>query len=49
MPLEEFLKVGSTIYSKKKEFVRTIRKGADLGGKDPDHVVELCHEVFILP
>ncbi|KEH16134.1 DNA polymerase theta-like protein [Medicago truncatula] len=27
------------------ELSRTIPKGADLGGKDPDHVVELCNEV----
>lgn len=46
VPLEEFLKVGLTIYDKSMEIVRSIRKGADLGGKDPDHVVELCHEVF---
>jgi DNA polymerase theta len=46
VPLEEFLKVGLTIYDKSMEIVRSIRVGADLGGKDPDHVVELCHEVF---
>ncbi|RZC75410.1 hypothetical protein C5167_050892 [Papaver somniferum] len=27
------------------ELIRTIPKTADLGGKDPDHVVELCNEV----
>lgn len=27
------------------ELSRTISKAADLGGKDPDHVVELCNEV----
>lgn len=47
VPLEEFLKVGHIIYNKKMEVVRSIRKGADLGGKDPDHVVELCHEVLL--
>ncbi|MCI12001.1 DNA polymerase theta-like [Trifolium medium] len=26
------------------ELSRTMPKGADLGGKDPDHVVELCNE-----
>lgn len=45
IPLEEYIKIGSTIYSKKMEIVRTIAKVADLGGKDPDHVVELCNEV----
>ncbi|BBN13748.1 DNA polymerase theta [Marchantia polymorpha subsp. ruderalis] len=45
VPLEEYLKVGSALYNKNMEIVRHIRKGADFGGKDPDHVVELCHEV----
>ncbi|KAM7276027.1 hypothetical protein ACFE04_017893 [Oxalis oulophora] len=45
VPLEEYIKVGNTIYTKKMEIVRTIRKAADLGGKDPDHIVELCNEV----
>lgn len=45
VPLEEYIKVGNTIYDKKMDIVRTIRKTADLGGKDPDHVVELCNEV----
>ncbi|KAK6161831.1 hypothetical protein DH2020_001672 [Rehmannia glutinosa] len=45
VPLEEYIKVGSTIYNKEMEIVRTIPKVADLGGKDPDHVVELCNEV----
>ncbi|KAK9742156.1 hypothetical protein RND81_03G151800 [Saponaria officinalis] len=27
------------------EVIRTIPKSADLGGKDPDHVVHLCNEV----
>jgi hypothetical protein len=27
------------------DIVRTISKQYDLGGKDPDHVVELCNEV----
>ncbi|XP_073390265.1 helicase and polymerase-containing protein TEBICHI isoform X3 [Physcomitrium patens] len=44
VPLEEFIKVGHTIYNKKMEFVRSIKKNADLSGKDPDHLVELCHE-----
>lgn len=48
VPLEEYIKVGNTIYNKKMEVVRTIRKAADLGGKDPDHVVELCNEVQTL-
>ncbi|KAG8375552.1 hypothetical protein BUALT_Bualt10G0111900 [Buddleja alternifolia] len=45
VPLEEYIKVGSTIYNKEMEIVRTIPKMADLGGKDPDHIVELCNEV----
>lgn len=45
VPLEEYIKVGNTIYNKKIEIVRTISKRADLGGKDPDHIVELCNEV----
>lgn len=46
IPLSEYIKVGNVVYSKTMEVVRTIRKGADLGGKDPDHVVELCNEVI---
>ncbi|CAK9182717.1 unnamed protein product [Ilex paraguariensis] len=45
VPLEEYIKVGNTIYNKKMDIVRTISKGAYLGGKDPDHIVELCNEV----
>ncbi|KAH9571445.1 hypothetical protein CY35_02G094300 [Sphagnum magellanicum] len=45
VPLEEFMKIGNKIHKKNMELVRTIQKEADLGGKDPDHVVELCHEV----
>ncbi|WCJ18401.1 ATP-dependent DNA helicase Hel308 [Euphorbia peplus] len=45
VPLEEFIKVGNTIYNKKLDLVRTILRAADLGGKDPDHIVELCNEV----
>ncbi|EXC32791.1 DNA polymerase theta [Morus notabilis] len=45
VPLEEYIKVGNTIYNKQMDVVRTICKAADLGGKDPDHVVELCNEV----
>ncbi|PPD66977.1 hypothetical protein GOBAR_DD36143 [Gossypium barbadense] len=45
VPLEEFIKVGNTIYDKNLDLVRTIPKAVDLGGKDPDHVVELCNEV----
>lgn len=47
MPLEEFIKVGNTIYDKKMDIVRTIPRSADLGGKDPDHIVELCNEVWM--
>ncbi|EEF45923.1 DNA polymerase theta, putative [Ricinus communis] len=45
VPLEEFIKVGNTIYDKKMDIVRTIPRAAELGGKDPDHIVELCNEV----
>ncbi|KAM3282203.1 helicase and polymerase-containing protein TEBICHI isoform X2 [Capsicum chacoense] len=45
VPLEEYVKVGNTIYNQKLDIVRTISKAADLGGKDPDHIVELCNEV----
>ncbi|KAL9285014.1 hypothetical protein ACSQ67_024628 [Phaseolus vulgaris] len=45
VPLEEYVKVGNSIYNKNMELCRTISKVADLGGKDPDHVVELCNEV----
>lgn len=47
VPLEEFIKVGNTIYDKKMDIVRTIPRAADLGGKDPDHIVELCNEVGV--
>lgn len=51
VPLEEYIKVGNTLYNKKMEIVKTIPKATDLGGKDPDHVVELCNEVgtFYIP
>ncbi|XP_044464498.1 helicase and polymerase-containing protein TEBICHI isoform X2 [Mangifera indica] len=45
IPLAEYIKVGNTIYSKNFDIVRTISSAADLGGKDPDHIVELCNEV----
>ncbi|XP_039165720.1 helicase and polymerase-containing protein TEBICHI [Eucalyptus grandis] len=45
VPLEEFIKVRNTIYNKKMDIIRTISKAAELGGKDPDHIVELCNEV----
>ncbi|KAF6176332.1 hypothetical protein GIB67_011121 [Kingdonia uniflora] len=45
VPLEEYIKVGSSIFNKKMDLVRTIPIAADLGGKDPDHIVELCNEV----
>ncbi|XP_028802319.1 helicase and polymerase-containing protein TEBICHI isoform X3 [Neltuma alba] len=45
VPLEEYIKVGNCIYNKRMELVRTVSKAADLGGRDPDHVVELCNEV----
>lgn len=48
VPLEEYIKVGNAIYSKKMDVVRTILTAANLGGKDPDHIVELCDEVVFL-
>lgn len=48
VPLEEYIKVGHTIYNKQMDIVRTVSKVADLGGKDPDHIVELCNEVGTL-
>ncbi|KAL8063378.1 hypothetical protein ABFX02_01G023200 [Erythranthe guttata] len=45
VPLEEYIKIGSTIYNKEMEIVRTMPRASDLGGKDPDHIVELCNEV----
>ncbi|XP_047322143.1 helicase and polymerase-containing protein TEBICHI [Impatiens glandulifera] len=45
VPLEEYIKVGNSIYDREMKIVRTISKAADLGGRDPDHVVELCNEV----
>ncbi|KAL3500503.1 hypothetical protein ACH5RR_039596, partial [Cinchona calisaya] len=45
VPLEEYIKVGYTIYNKEMDLVRTIPKIADIGGRDPDHIVELCNEV----
>lgn len=47
VPLEEYIKIGDSIYNKRLEIVRTIPKAADLGGKDPDHIVELCNEVTL--
>ncbi|KAG0498218.1 hypothetical protein HPP92_002909 [Vanilla planifolia] len=46
VPLEEFIKVGNTIFNKKMEIIRVLQKAAELGGKDPDHIVELCNEVI---
>ncbi|KAL6524100.1 hypothetical protein OROMI_031195 [Orobanche minor] len=45
VPLVEYIKIGNTIYNKEMEIVRRIPKAAELGGKDPDHIVELCNEV----
>ncbi|KAL5729265.1 DNA-directed DNA polymerase [Ranunculus cassubicifolius] len=45
VPLEEFIKVGNSIYDKKMDLVRTLPRSSDLGGKDPDHIVALCNEV----
>ncbi|KAG9455791.1 hypothetical protein H6P81_000299 [Aristolochia fimbriata] len=45
VPLEEYIKVGNSIFNKQMEIVRTIPSSANIGGKDPDHIVELCNEV----
>uniref|UniRef100_A0A0D9XYP7 Helicase and polymerase-containing protein TEBICHI n=1 Tax=Leersia perrieri TaxID=77586 RepID=A0A0D9XYP7_9ORYZ len=45
VPLEEFIKVGNQVFDKDMNVVRVLPKVADLGGKDPDHIVELCNEV----
>uniref|UniRef100_A0A516IJI0 Helicase and polymerase-containing protein TEBICHI n=1 Tax=Turnera subulata TaxID=218843 RepID=A0A516IJI0_9ROSI len=45
VPLQEYVKIGNTIYDKEMNVIRTIPRAADLGGKDPDHIVELCNEV----
>ncbi|KAJ0251931.1 DEAD/DEAH box helicase domain-containing protein [Hirschfeldia incana] len=45
VPLEEYIKVGNIIYNKKMEVVRTLPKAANMGGKDPDHIIELCNEI----
>ncbi|CAM8919656.1 unnamed protein product [Rhodiola kirilowii] len=45
VPLEEYIKVGDSIYDKSMHLVRTMPKAANLGGKDPDHIVALCDEV----
>lgn len=37
--------MGSNIYNKEMEIVRVISKVADLCGRYPDHIVELCIEV----
>ncbi|CAM0949659.1 unnamed protein product [Alopecurus aequalis] len=47
VPLEEFIKVGNQIFDKDMNIVRVLPKVADLGGKDPDHIVELCNEVVL--
>ncbi|XP_062201875.1 helicase and polymerase-containing protein TEBICHI isoform X2 [Phragmites australis] len=47
VPLEEFIKVGNQILDKDMNVVRVLPKVAELGGKDPDHIVELCNEVVL--
>ncbi|TVU51610.1 hypothetical protein EJB05_03050 [Eragrostis curvula] len=47
VPLEEFIKVGNQILDKDLNVVRVLPKAADLGGKDPDHIVELCNEIVL--
>uniref|UniRef100_A0A8R7K5V9 Helicase and polymerase-containing protein TEBICHI n=1 Tax=Triticum urartu TaxID=4572 RepID=A0A8R7K5V9_TRIUA len=47
VPLEEFIKVGNQIFDKDMNIVRVLPKIADIGGKDPDHIVELCNEVVL--
>ncbi|XP_024542477.1 helicase and polymerase-containing protein TEBICHI-like isoform X1 [Selaginella moellendorffii] len=45
VPLDEHIKVGNTIYDTSMNTVRALKVGSELGGKDPDHIVHLCHEV----
>eukprot|EP00850_Spirogloea_muscicola_P023061 SM000326S12429 [mRNA] locus=s326:82656:94371:+ [translate_table: standard] len=45
VPLEEYVKLGETIYDKKMKPVRVLKKRATIDGKDPDQLVEICHEV----
>ncbi|GAA0144171.1 DNA-directed DNA polymerase [Lithospermum erythrorhizon] len=45
VPLVEYIKIGNTIYNKEMNIIRTISKSSDLGGRDPDHIAELCNEV----
>lgn len=45
VPLNEYIKVGNSIFDKKMDIIRMMPKTADLGGKDPDHITELCNEV----
>eukprot|EP00850_Spirogloea_muscicola_P019963 SM000203S06139 [mRNA] locus=s203:219205:230833:+ [translate_table: standard] len=46
VPLEEYVKLGETIYDKKMKPMRVLRKRVTIDGKDPDQLVELCHEVI---
>ncbi|XP_031490148.1 helicase and polymerase-containing protein TEBICHI isoform X2 [Nymphaea colorata] len=45
VPLEEYIKVQNKIFDRNLNIVRTIQNHANLGGKDPEHVVELCNEI----
>ncbi|CAN6470815.1 unnamed protein product [Victoria cruziana] len=45
VPLEEYIKIGNKIFDRNLNIVRTIQNHANLGGKDPEHVVELCNEI----
>lgn len=45
VPLQEYVKVGNAIYNKLMKIAHLIPKTADHGGKDPNHVAELCNEV----
>ncbi|KAF3785545.1 Helicase and polymerase-containing protein TEBICHI, partial [Nymphaea thermarum] len=44
--LEEYIKTQNKIFDQNLNIVRTIENHANLGGKDPEHVVELCNECF---
>ncbi|XP_078428981.1 MUS308 and mammalian DNA polymerase-like protein isoform X2 [Wolffia australiana] len=45
VPLKEYIKVGTSIFTKELDLVWKIPENANHGGKDPDHVVKLCDEV----
>eukprot|EP00897_Mesotaenium_endlicherianum_P007786 jgi/Mesen1/7035/ME000366S06241 len=45
VPLDEVMIVGTQVLNARLQVVRTLRPDPALAHKDPDHIVELCHEV----